>query len=144
MSSYSRVTVANSGEYRAAAAYEATVAGVDAELTKVAAALVGSSQAMTVSGAITPGVNYVSLNHTSTKIAATIADATAHAGVFVIDTISEPAGGQDHTVTISGTGSFNGTNKVATFADTGDKLVVFFNAAGRGTVLENTGSVALS
>ena len=142
MSSYSRVTVANSGEYRAAAAYEATVAGVDAELTKVAAALVGSSQAMTESGAVTAGVSYLSLSHTDTVIEATIASAVNHAGVFVIDNISA-SGTAAHTVTLTA-GTFNGSNTIATLNAPGEKLVVFFNAAGRGTILENTNGVGLS
>lgn len=100
-------------------------------------------QTITASGAVTAGVQSVELDHTTVAIAATIATAVAHPGLFVVKSITEPGGGQDHTVTIT-TGTWNGTNKVATFADINDTLVVYFDSAGNGTVVANVGSVALS
>lgn len=102
-------------------------------------------QTITTAGAqaITAGKSIVILDNGTTAIASTIADASAHAGIFHIKATTEPAVGQDHTCTIT-TGTWNGTNKVATFADALDALVVMFDASGNGTVISNTGSVSLS
>lgn len=100
-------------------------------------------QTITASGAVTAGVQSVELDHTTVAIAATIATTVAHPGLFVVKSITEPGSGQDHTVTITN-GTWNGTNKVATFADINDTLVVYFDSAGNGTVVANVGSVALS
>lgn len=100
-------------------------------------------QTITASGAVTAGVQSVELNHTTVAIAATIATAVAHPGLFVVKSITEPGAGQNHTVTIT-TGTWNGTNKVATFADINDTIAVYFDSAGNGTVLVNVGSVAFS
>ncbi len=98
---------------------------------------------MTVSGAVTPGASVLYLDHTSTAIAATVAAASAHAGAFLVTATTEPAGGNDHVVTLTG-GTWNGTNTIATFADIADSLFVMFDSAGKGTIILNTGSVALS
>lgn len=100
-------------------------------------------QTLTASGAITAGVQSVQLNKTNGTIAATIASAANHPGLFVVKAITEPGEGGDHTVTLSA-GTWNGTNTVATFADINDALAVYFDSAGNGTVLVNVGSVALS
>ena len=100
------------------------------------------TQTLTVSGPITEFVQSVELDHTTVAIAATIASAY-YRGLLVIKSITEPGAGQDHTVTIAA-GTFNGTNKIATFADINDTLVVYFDSAGNGTILANIGSVALS
>jgi hypothetical protein len=101
------------------------------------------AQELTASGAVTPGVECVQLNHTTVAIAATIADASKHPGIFHAKATTEPGAGQDHTITIT-TGTWDGTNKVATFADIKDALTVYFDKAGNGTILNNTGTVALS
>jgi hypothetical protein len=75
-------------------------------------------------------------------IAATIADTTAHTGFFSV-TNTSASGTAAHTVTIT-TGTWNGTNKIATLNSPAESLLVFFDAAGNGTVVVNTGSVALS
>ena len=93
--------------------------------------------------AITPGVQSVELDEDTTAIAATIADAAAHQGLFVAKAISEPAGGEDHTITLT-SGTWDGSNTVATFADILDTLVVYFDSNGDGTIVENVGAVALS
>lgn len=98
---------------------------------------------ITSSGAITPGVRHVELNHTGTAIAATIANSNAHPGIFTIKATTEPGGGQDHVVTLT-SGTWNGTNNVATFADIDDELVVHFDSNGKGIVILNNGSVVLS
>lgn len=100
-------------------------------------------QTLTASGAVTPGVQSVQLNKTDGTIAATIANANAHPGLFHVKAITEPGEGGNHTVTLTA-GTWNGTNNVATFADINDALVVYFDSAGNGTVVANVGSVALS
>jgi hypothetical protein len=101
------------------------------------------SQTLTASDAITAGKSEILLDHTSVAIAATIADTANHRGGLLIKAITEPGGGADHTVTIT-TGTFNGTNKVATFADINDAIFVIFDSAGNGSVIGNVGSVAFS
>ena len=103
-------------------------------------------QELTASGAISAGVQSVELNHVSVKIEATIADTTNHPGFFIVKATSEPAGGspsQSHTVTLT-SGTWDGTNTIATFADILDTLAVYFDSDGNGTIIENVGSVALS
>jgi hypothetical protein len=100
------------------------------------------TQTLTVTGPITEFVQSIELDHTTVAIAATIASAY-YRGLLVIKSITEPGAGQDHTVTIAA-GTFNGTNKIATFADINDTLVVYFDSAGNGTILANIGSVTLS
>lgn len=118
------------------------VTATAAEINK-AADLSTKIQTLTASGAITAGVEAVFLNHDTVAIASTIEAASAHQGLFFIKAGLEPGAEQDHTCTIT-TGNFNGTNKVATFADVNDSLLVYFDASGNGTVLVNTGSVAFS
>jgi hypothetical protein len=100
-------------------------------------------QTMTASGAVTAGVQSLQLNNASATIAATIANANAHQGLFHVKAIAEPAGGQDHTVTLTA-GTWNGSATVATFADINDALVVYFDSAGNGTVVVNVGTVAFT
>lgn len=99
--------------------------------------------ALTASAAIGVGVQSVLLNHATVAIAATIADAANHQGIFHAKAVTEPGAGQDHTLTLTA-GTFNGTNNVATFADALDALIVYFDENGAGSILANIGSVALS
>ncbi len=108
-----------------------------------AADVSGRTQAITSSGAVTAGVQSVELDHTSTAIAATIANSNAHQGLFHVKATTEPAGGQDHTLTLT-LGTFDGTNDIATFADVNDALLVYFDSAGEGTIVENVGTVGLT
>ncbi len=96
------------------------------------------TQTLLATGAVIPGVRVLILDHTSTAILAAMADAKAHQGLFVINVLTEPGGGQDHVVTIT-TGSWNGTNKVITFANIADQVIVYFDSAGAGTIILNTG-----
>jgi hypothetical protein len=116
-----------------------------AEELNAVADVSGRTEELTVAGAnaITAGVQSVELNNAVATIAATIADASNHQGLMVFKATSEPAGGQDHTVTLTA-GTFDGTNNVATFADILDTLVVYFDSNGDGTIVENVGSVVLS
>jgi hypothetical protein len=88
-------------------------------------------------------VNNLLLNNATAAINAVIADAKNHVGMFTVKAGLEPAGGQDHTLTLT-VGTFDGTNNRATFADINDALTVIFDIAGNGTILNNTGSVSLS
>jgi hypothetical protein len=124
-----------------------TVAAIDtvataSEIDNVAD-VSGRVQSLTASGAVTAGIQSVELDHTSVAIAATIADSSAHQGLFIVKATTEPGVAADHTLTLTA-GTFDGTNSVATFADVNDALVVYFDSAGNGTILANVGSVALS
>lgn len=103
----------------------------------------GGIQTLTASGAVTSGIQYLNLNHASVVIAATVASAVNHAGIFVI-TDTSASGTAAHTVTLTA-GTFNAAgNTVATLNAPGEQLVTLFSTAGVGVTLENTGSVALS
>lgn len=100
------------------------------------------SQELTATAAVTPGVESVELNHATVVIAATIADSKAHQGLFVVKDTSA-SGTAAHTLTLTA-GTFNGTNNVATLNAPNECLVVYFDSAGDGTIVENVGTVALS
>jgi len=97
---------------------------------------------VTVSAAISENIQSVELNHATVVVAATIADASKHQGLFVVKDTSS-GGTAAHTITIT-TGTFDGTNKVATLNAPNEALVVFFDSAGNGTIVENVGLVVLS
>lgn len=100
-----------------------------------------SKQTLTASGAVTAGTEILELNHATVVIAATM-DALKHPGLFIVRDTSA-SGTAAHTLTLSN-GTFDGTNTVATLNAPGEALVVFFDSAGRGQIVENTGAVALS
>jgi len=99
-------------------------------------------QTLTATGAVTAGVRILELDHDDTVIAATIADASDHAGLFIVRNTSG-GGTEAHTLTLTA-GTFNGSDNVATLDAPGEALVVLFDDTGRGQIIENTGSVALS
>lgn len=99
-------------------------------------------QELTATGAVTAGIQSVELNHASVVIAATIADAANHQGLFVVKDTSA-TGTAAHTLTLTA-GTFDGTNNVATLNALNECLIVYFDSAGNGTIVENVGSVALS
>jgi len=99
-------------------------------------------QALTASGAVNPGVERVELNHASVVIASTIADAKAHHGLFTIEDTSA-SGTAAHTCTLT-SGTWDGTNTIATFNAPDEELTVYFDEEGNGRIILNTGSVALS
>lgn len=96
---------------------------------------------LTETGAVSPGVQIVELNHATVIIEAT-ADATEHQGLFIVRDTSA-SGTAAHTLTLSN-GTFDGTNTVATLNAPGESLTVFIDKFGRGAIIENTGSVALA
>lgn len=102
----------------------------------------GTPGELTATAAVTPGVANVELNHATVVVAATIADAADHEGLFVVKNTSA-SGTAAHTLTLTA-GTFDGTNNVATLNAPAELLVVVFDSAGNGTIIQNTGSVALS
>lgn len=100
------------------------------------------NQELTASGAVTPGVSSVELNHASVAVAATIATSLDHQGLFVVKDTSA-SGTAAHTLTLTA-GTFDGTNNVATLNAPNECLVVWFDSSGDGTIVENVGTVALS
>jgi len=106
------------------------------------AVLSGNTQELTASGAVTAGVEIVELNHATVVIAATIADFAAHAGLFIVKDTSA-SGTAAHTLTLT-SGTFDGTNTIATLNAPAEQLLVWVDGDGNGTIVQNTGSVALS
>ena len=107
-----------------------------------AASVGGGTQELTVSGAVTPGIRHVELNHATVIVEATIASADLHEGIFIVEDTSA-SGTAAHTLTLTG-GTFDGTNTIATLNAPAELLVVYFDGDGNGTIIQNTGSVALS
>ena len=120
----------------------ARLAFVSSVVTDGAASISGGTEELLVSGAVTPGMRIVELNHATVAIAATIADFAAHPGIFIVKNTSA-SGTAAHTLTLT-SGTFDGTNTIATLNAPGEQLAVFVDGAGNGTILQNTGSVGLS
>jgi len=95
---------------------------------------------LTASGAVPATVRVVELNHASVVIAATY---TVVPNTLFIVKDTSATGTAAHTLTLTG-GTFNGTNTVATLNARDEMLMVWFDSAGRGSVIVNLGSVALS
>jgi hypothetical protein len=113
------------------------------ELNQAADRSAKVTQAIAASGAVTAGVQGVTLTSSTTVIAATIADASLHAGLFFVLDTSATGTSAAHTVTLT-SGTWDGTNNVATLNAPDEMLLVAFDGSGDGTVILNTGSVALS
>jgi hypothetical protein len=96
----------------------------------------------TAGGTVGAGISEVQLNHATVIAAATIADASLHEGIFVVVNTSA-SGTAAHTLTLT-LGTFDGTNNVATLNAPAEMLVVIFDNAGNGRIIQNTGAVALS
>lgn len=107
-----------------------------------AATIAGGTQELTASGAVTPGIRHIELNHASVIVAATIASADLHQGLLVVEDTSG-SGTAAHTLTLTG-GTFDGTNNTATLNAPAELLVVLIDGDGNGTIITNTGGVALS
>lgn len=91
--------------------------------------------------AITAGAKRVQVGPVGSGITATIADAANHQGEFTV--FYGGTGTTSHTLTLT-SGSFNGTNNVATLNAAGESLTVWFDSAGAGKIIANVGSVGLS
>jgi hypothetical protein len=107
-----------------------------------AADVSGRVQELTVTGAVTAGVQSVELNHATVAVAATIADSTNHSGLLVVKDTSA-SGTAAHTLTLTA-GTFDGTNNKATLNAPNECLIVYIDSAGDGTIVENVGAVALA
>jgi hypothetical protein len=99
-------------------------------------------QELTASGAVTTGKQSVELNHATVAVAATIADAVNHQGLFIVKDTSA-SGTAGHSLKLTA-GTFDGTNNTVTFNAPNDALAVYFDSNGSGTILVNVGSAALS
>lgn len=104
--------------------------------------LCGGVQELVASGAVGKYVQVVELNHASVVVAATIADAANHPGLFCVVNNSA-SGTAAHTLTLT-SGTFDGTNNVATLNAPAEALLVAFDADGNGRIIANVGAVALS
>lgn len=98
---------------------------------------------LTATGAIATNKHVIKLNHATVVIAATISDMSEHGPGLVVITDNSASGTAAHTVTIT-TGTFDGTNKVATFNAPGETLTVQVDEDGNGVIVANIGAVALS
>ena len=105
-------------------------------------AVTPSVQRLVATGAVTAGVKVLELNHATVAIAATMASAVNHPGFFAVVNTSA-SGTAAHTLTIT-TGSFNGTNKVVTLNAPSEAALIYFDAAGRGTVVGIWGTAVFS
>lgn len=139
-----RTLTVNGNDITAAMDEVATLNGLTATAAEInnAADVSARVQELTATGAVTAGVQSVELNHATVVAAATIADAANHQGLFIVKNTSA-SGTAAHTLTLTA-GTFNGTNNVATLNAPNEALVVYFDSAGNGTIVENIGSVALS
>lgn len=117
------------------------IAATAAEINR-AADVSARVQQLTVTGAVTAGVQSVELAHATVVVAATIANAANHPGLFIVKNTSA-SGTVAHTLTLTA-GTFNGTHNVATLNAANEALVVYFDSAGNGTVVENVGEVGLA
>lgn len=103
---------------------------------------VNDYQEMTASGAVGDWVQHLEVKHATTVVAATIADASTHRGLFVVKNTSA-SGTVAHTVTIA-SGTWDGTNNVLTFSLPDQLALIFFDSAGNGSVLLTIGVVSFS
>lgn len=132
------LNVADGGELQIAGT---AIAATAAELNR-ACDVSARVQALTVSGAVTAGVQSIELNHATVAVAATIASLVNHQGLLVIKDTSA-SGTAAHTVTVT-TGTFDGTNKKVTLNAPNECILFYIDSAGNGTIVENVGSVALA
>lgn len=98
-------------------------------------------QELTATGTVSVTTRVLELNHATVIVAATLAQAPVSQMFIVKDTSA--SGTAAHTLTLTA-GTFNGTNNVATLDAPNEALVVYFDSAGNGTIVENVGTVALS
>lgn len=131
------VLLVSFGDTPRVGSYNVTV-GADPQQAKRGA----GSQELTASGAVNPGVSSVELSHPSTIIAATIETALAHQGLFVVKNTSA-SGSAAHKVTLAH-GTWDGTNNVVTLDAPNECVVIWFDSAGNGTVVENVGTAVFS
>jgi len=118
------------------------VTATAAELNAAADVSAGKFQELTASGAVTAGVQNVELNHATVAVASTIADLANHVGILQVKDTSA-SGTAAHTCTATA-GTFDGTNDIATFNAPDESLHCMIDSNGKGIIITNTGSVAMS
>lgn len=139
------LTLQSGSTFNAAGTFQIGGAAVGATAAEINAVADVSArvQELTATGAVTAGVVMLEVNHISTVIAATVADAALHAGVPFTVRNTSASGTAAHTVTLT-SGTWNGTNAVATLDAPGESITAVFDSAGNGIVIDNTGTVGLS
>lgn len=110
-----------------------------AELNK-AADVSSFVQELTASGAVNSTTRVLELNHATVVIEATW---TVIPNTLFIVKDTSASGTAAHTLTLT-SGTFDGTNTIATLNARDEALVVWFDSAGRGSVIVNLGAVGLS
>lgn len=96
-----------------------------------------------VTGSITPRARQmIILNHASVPIALTISGAPVVGDE--IEIIAEDNGGSSHTVILSGSVKWDGTNNIATFDAAGENIRCIAESATRWRVVNNPASVVFS
>lgn len=101
-----------------------------------------AQQILTATAALDPKFPLMCLNHATVIIAATLVAPTA--GDLIVITNTSASGTAAHTVTLPAGVTWDGTNRVATFAAPGKTLVAVAVSATRFLILLNIGTVALS
>ena len=119
------------------------ISSTAAEIDKAADASVIAPAAYTATAAVGETVRCIKLNHNSTIINITGPSGVALAGQIMHINDVSASGTAAHTVTLSA-GTFDGTNNKVTLNAPGESITVWFDSAGAGCVVLNTGSVALS
>ena len=99
----------------------------------------GGVDRLTKTGVVGRRAASIILDHASVIVAATM-DARDHPGLFYL---TSAQGTTAHTLTLT-TGTFDGTNNVATINAATEGLLVHFDEDGVGTLVLNVGGVALS
>ena len=124
--------------------------GVVSDLTVTAAEINASCDAdliapavQTATAALDATARCIKLAHNSTPVVITGPSGVASAGQHMFITNVSASGTAAHTVTLAA-GTFDGTNNKATLNAPGETLHVWFDSAGAGCIVLNTGSVALS
>ena len=131
---------ATAAELNKVAGLGATTAEIDA-VADVSA--YSKKYTVTAPAAIPSTVRVIELDHATTAIEKTVASLVPYAGQIVVVKNTSASGTAAHKVTVT-TGTWNGTNKVATLNAPGETLVVFIDSTGNGVVLLNVGEVALA
>jgi len=128
--------------YRAVGGDQFVVAEGGTMTIQAGGSMTVSAKELTATAAISAGVPTVELSHASVIIAATIADAANHAGIFAVKNTSA-SGTAAHKITLA-SGTWDGTNTIVTMNAPGEGLIVHFDSAGDGVIILNSGSAALS
>ena len=137
------LVVATGGDTVVARAIESAVDNdIFAVLATNAHQAIAGVEELTATGAVSDRVQSLELNHVTVVIASTIANSASHQGMFIVKNTSA-TGTTAHTVTLAN-GTWDGTNTIATLDALNEALVVYFDSAGNGTIVENVGTVALS